>query len=95
MFELPVALPAVRFDRAQLTAPKVADWLDVVLREPPVSGKPHPWQLALYQRLMGCDIRTYTRPGMQGLENFLRWGGPLPPMGPLVLSERRQDRRIE
>jgi len=87
------ALPAVRFDRAQLTAPKVADWLDVVLREPPVSGEPHPWQLALHERLIGCDERTFKRPGMQGLKNFLRWGGPLPPMGLHVLNERREDRR--
>jgi hypothetical protein len=86
------ALPAVRFDRAQITAPKVADWLEVVLREPPVGGEPHPWQLALHQRLIGCDVRTFTR-FAESLENFLRWGGTLPPMGLHVLNERREDRR--
>jgi hypothetical protein len=71
------ALPAVRFDRAQLSV-HTADWLDVVLAD---HARGHPWRSVLDSKLYGCDVRTHSRPGMQSLENFSRWGGPLPPVG--------------
>ena len=72
------ALPAVRFDSAQQLTPPVAKWLDAVLGAP-VHGWPHPERRALDEKVLGCDMRTAARPGMEGRENFLRWGGPLPP----------------
>ena len=68
----------MRFDSAQQLTPPVAKWLDAVLGAP-VHGWPHPERRALDEKVLGCDMRTAARPGMEGRENFLRWGGPLPP----------------
>ena len=83
------ALPAVRFDPAQQLTPPVAKWLDAVLGAP-VHGWPHPERRALDEKVLACDDRTAARPGMEGRENFLRWGGPLP--GVPVLDARQQAR---
>ena len=86
------ALPAVRYDRAQLlSAPGAAEWMDAVLGAP-VRGWPHPERRALDVKLLGCDVRTKERPGMEGRENFVLWGGPLPPVGVLIHDDRQQAR---
>ena len=84
------ALPAVRFDRAQLPV-HTADWLDVVLAD---HARGHPWRSVLDSKLYGCDVRTRSRPGMQSLENFSRWGGPLPPVGLLRVQIERLQARL-
>ena len=80
----------MRFDPAQLTPP-VAKWLDAVLGAP-VHGWPHPERRALDEKVLGCDMRTAARPGMEGRENFLRWGGRLPPVRVPVHDARQQAR---
>ena len=85
------ALPAVRFDRAQLPD-ELADWLDQVLADHGATG--HYMRHVLDSKLYGCDVRTRSRPGMQGLENFTRWGGPLPPVGMRIQIERQQARLL-
>ena len=88
----PAALPAVRFDRAQLDDATAA-WLDAVLANQHARGRD--WQRSvLDSKLFGCDVRTRLRPGMQGLENFTRWGGPLPPVGLRIQIERQQARLL-